>query len=166
MVDFFLLLLLAGAGDELQGIKRGIMELADALAITKADGDNVPNANRARVEYQNALHLFPSTPTGWQPPVLTCSALTQVGIPDLWATIEAQQMLLTNTRRNGLSERTHHRQQQALDWFRALVRQQAERQFFGQPGRAAQLQTLEQQVRAGTLLPTRAAQALVSSRNP
>jgi LAO/AO transport system kinase len=166
MVDFFLLLMLAGAGDELQGMKRGIMELADALAITKADGDNVPNANRARVEYQNALHLFPPTPTGWQPPVLTCSALTQTGIPELWATVEAQQICLTRTHRDGLPERTRHRQQQALDWFRALLRQQAERQFFGQPGMAAQLQATEQQVRAGTLLPTRAVQALFSSRNP
>jgi LAO/AO transport system kinase len=166
MVDFFLLLMLAGAGDELQGMKRGIMELADALAITKADGDNVPAAARARVEYQNALHLFPPTPTGWQPPVLTCSALTQAGIANLWGTIEAHQTLLTETLRHDVPERTHHRQQQALDWFRALLRQQVERQFFGQPGMAAQLQAIEAQVRTGTLLPTRAVQALFSSRNP
>jgi LAO/AO transport system kinase len=123
------------------------MELADALAITKADGDNVPAAARARVEYQNALHLFPPTPTGWQPPVLTCSALTQAGIANLWGTIEAHQTLLTETLRHDVPERTHHRQQQALDWFRALLRQQVERQFFGQPGMAAQLQAIEAQVR-------------------
>ncbi|CCH03304.1 LAO/AO transport system ATPase [Fibrella aestuarina BUZ 2] len=161
MVDFFLLLMLAGAGDELQGMKRGIMELADALAITKADGDNAAAARRARVEYENALHLFPPTPTGWQPPVLTCSALTNAGIADLWATIEQHQVRMTATQRDGVSERTCHRQRQALDWFRTLLRQRIERQFFGQPGLREQVQQLEQQVQAGDLLPTRAVEQLV-----
>lgn len=87
MVDFFLLLMLAGAGDELQGIKRGIMEMADLIAVTKADGQNKLIAEVARVTYQNALHLFASKTPGWKPQVLTCSALENVGIRELWQII-------------------------------------------------------------------------------
>lgn len=88
MVDFFLLLMLAGAGDELQGIKRGIMEMADSIFINKADGDNVVKANQARVEYKNALHLFPPAPSGWVPTVGTCSARTKESIDLVWQTIQ------------------------------------------------------------------------------
>lgn len=87
MVDVFLLLMLAGAGDELQGIKRGIMEMADIIAITKADGPNKMIAERARLSYQNAMHLFPMNPSGWKPRVLTCSALKNSGIKELWESI-------------------------------------------------------------------------------
>ena len=160
MVDFFLLLMLAGAGDELQGMKRGIMELADALVITKADGDNQGSANRARVEYQNALHLFPPTGTGWFPPVLTCSALAYAdgqafGIPVVWQTIQEHQQLTTQ---NGY--RTRRRQEQQLTWFRSLVRQRLESQFYNQPGIRSQLAALEEQVLAGTLLPAPAVETL------
>ena len=78
MVDFFLLLMLAGAGDELQGIKRGIIEMADAIFINKADGDNIVKANLAKAEYSNALHLFPPPESGWIPVVETCSALARL----------------------------------------------------------------------------------------
>ena len=88
MVDFFLLLMLAGAGDELQGIKRGIIEMADAIFINKADGDNIAKANLAKAEYSNALHLFPPPETGWIPVVETCSAQTRDGIAQIWETIE------------------------------------------------------------------------------
>jgi len=87
MVDFFLLLMLAGAGDELQGIKRGIMEMADALFINKAEGDNLKNATRAQSQYKNALHLFPPADSGWIPRVGTCSAINGKGIPEVWDTI-------------------------------------------------------------------------------
>ncbi len=87
MVDFFLLLMLAGAGDELQGIKRGIMEIADLIAITKADGSNTHIADNARIAYQNALHLFPKKQSGWLPQVHTCSAMTNTGIKELWGII-------------------------------------------------------------------------------
>lgn len=87
MVDFFLLLLLAGAGDELQGIKKGIMEMADAIVITKADGDNVKHATEAQAEYQHALHLFPASASGWSPKVLTSSSLTKKGIAETWEMI-------------------------------------------------------------------------------
>ena len=87
MVDFFLLLMLAGAGDELQGIKRGIMEMADLIAINKADGSNLDQANVAKMDYQRALHLFPPSSSGWDPPVITCSGLTNSGISEIWKLI-------------------------------------------------------------------------------
>ena len=157
MVDFFLLLMLAGAGDELQGMKRGIMELADALAITKADGDNQTAANRARIEYQNALHLFPPTDTGWFPPVLTCSALTQDGIATVWATIQDHQQRMIEQ-----GYRAEKRQEQQLTWFRSLLRQQVDRWFYGHPAVSDQLTLVEAQVRAGSLLPGPAVQRLLS----
>jgi LAO/AO transport system kinase len=84
---FFLLLKIAGAGDELQGIKRGIMEMADAIVINKADGDNIKKAQFAKVEFNRALHLFPAKKSGWTPKTATCSALTSEGIPEVWETI-------------------------------------------------------------------------------
>jgi LAO/AO transport system kinase len=87
MVDFFLLLKIAGAGDELQGIKRGIMEMADAIVINKADGDNIKKARLAKTEFNRALHLFPAKKSGWIPTTATCSAITQEGIPEVWETI-------------------------------------------------------------------------------
>lgn len=87
MVDFFLLLMLAGAGDELQGIKRGIMEMADMILINKSDGDNVQKAKNAKVQYENALHLFPLANSGWAPKVETCSALNHKGIKHAWSNI-------------------------------------------------------------------------------
>jgi LAO/AO transport system kinase len=87
MVDFFLLLMLAGAGDELQGIKKGIMEMAEAVVINKADGDNVKHASAAKAEYQHALHLMPPSTSGWTPKVLTCSAATNTGIKEIWEII-------------------------------------------------------------------------------
>lgn len=91
LVDFFLLLMLAGAGDELQGIKKGIMEMADAIIITKADGDNVKRAKEAQADYQHALNLFTDHASGWKPKVLTSSALTNTGIKEVWQTLEAYQ---------------------------------------------------------------------------
>ncbi|MFZ0283028.1 MAG: methylmalonyl Co-A mutase-associated GTPase MeaB [Bacteroidales bacterium] len=87
MVDFFLLLMLAGAGDELQGIKRGIMEMADTIAITKADGNNIISASNARSAFQNALNLFPAQQSGWKPRVVTCSAKENTGISEIWELI-------------------------------------------------------------------------------
>jgi LAO/AO transport system kinase len=89
MVDFFLLLKISGAGDELQGIKRGIMEMADAIVINKADGDNINKANLAKTEFNRALHLFPAKSSGWIPTVATCSSLTKEGIDRVWQTISS-----------------------------------------------------------------------------
>jgi LAO/AO transport system kinase len=108
MVDFFLLLMLAGAGDELQGIKRGIMEMADQIAITKADGKNETAAGSARILYQNALHLFPAPPSGWKPGVLTCSAASNTGIRELWMKIRDY---VEFTKRNGYFEKRRKEQE-------------------------------------------------------
>ncbi|KAB7732027.1 methylmalonyl Co-A mutase-associated GTPase MeaB [Rudanella paleaurantiibacter] len=156
MVDFFLLLMLAGAGDELQGMKRGIMELADALAITKADADNRQAANRAQAEYQNALHLFPPTGTGWFPPVLTCSALTGEGIGEVWTMIQSHQQ---KGEQQGF--RAQRRQEQQITWFRTYLRQRLEHHFFAQPGMAEQLQQAEAAVKTGELLPVQAVERLL-----
>ena len=107
MVDFFLLLMLAGAGDELQGIKRGIMEMADALAINKADGANIEKANLAKAQYQNALHLFPLPESGWEPRVETCSALNNTGIDNIWSLIEDY---VTKTKANKYFYQNRNRQ--------------------------------------------------------
>jgi len=101
MVDFFLLLMLAGAGDELQGIKRGIMEIADLIVINKADGDNITKAELAASVYKNALHLFPSLPNGWKPEVLTASAIGNDGIKEVWEKINE---FTLQTKANGFFE--------------------------------------------------------------
>ncbi|WP_417881907.1 methylmalonyl Co-A mutase-associated GTPase MeaB [Xanthomarina gelatinilytica] len=97
MVDFFLLLKLAGAGDELQGIKRGIMEMADLIAINKADGDNLKQAKVAKVEFNRALHLYPKKSSGWQPKVMLCSALKNEGIQEIWEQIQDYVSLTSKT---------------------------------------------------------------------
>jgi len=112
MVDFFLLLMLAGAGDELQGIKKGIMEMADAVVITKADGDNVKHATEAQAEYQHAMHLFPSSESGWKPKVLTCSSLTKKGIAETWEMITKYK---DQTSKSGFFE--NNRSKQNTSWL-------------------------------------------------
>ena len=116
MTDFFLLLMLAGAGDELQGMKRGIIEMLDGMAINKADGDNKLKAERARVEYAGALHLFPASPNGWIPRVLTCSATQNEGVTDVWEMVLAHRQLLED---NGHLAR--QRNFQALQWMEELT---------------------------------------------
>jgi len=112
MVDFFLLLMLAGAGDELQGIKRGIMEMADLIAITKSDGDNVLPSERARTEYSNALHLFPAAKSGWTPEVITLSALKRNGLDRLWQLTQDYFELI-----QGNGYLTKNRQEQSRTWM-------------------------------------------------
>lgn len=113
MVDFFLLLMLSGAGDELQGIKRGIMEMSDALIINKADGDNISRAKMAKVQYANALHLFPPAPSGWTPKTDICSAFTGEGIDRVWKIIEEyidytrQNNYFDQNRKNQETQRFH-----------------------------------------------------------
>jgi LAO/AO transport system kinase len=124
MVDFFLLLMLSGAGDELQGIKKGIMEMADAIAITKADGDNQNASKRAQAEYKNALHLFPPAESGWLPPVTTCSAVTSDGMETIWKTIQQYQ---AHTTENGYFDA--NRQQQQLLWMHEIIEESLRNQF-------------------------------------
>ena len=125
MVDFFLLLMLAGAGDELQGIKRGIMEMADAIAINKADGNNLEKAMLARTEYETALHLFPPSPSGWTPPALNCSARMNSGIKEIWKTINDYIQL---TRQNGYFGTK--RNEQAKYWMYESIHDRLKTHFY------------------------------------
>lgn len=128
MVDFFLLLKLAGAGDELQGIKRGIIEMADAIVINKADGDNLLPAKSAKIEFNRALHLFPVKESQWNPRVLTCSALQQTGIEAIWDLIKAYLKL---TKANGYFEA--NRKQQNKYWLESTIKQELLRNFEALP---------------------------------
>jgi LAO/AO transport system kinase len=125
MVDFFLLIMLAGAGDELQGIKRGIMEMADAIAINKADGNNIERAKLAKTEYSNALHLFPPTKSGWIPRVETCSALKRKGIADIWNMILEY---IDKTKQNGYLNLRRHEQSQY--WMFETINESLKSNFF------------------------------------
>lgn len=125
MVDFFLLLMLAGAGDELQGIKKGIMELADAVVITKADDDNKGKARLAQAEYQSALHLFPPSDNGWYPQVLTCSALQKIGIQEIWELILR---FYDQNKQNGWLLKKRQAQNKA--WMHEIIKNQLENQFY------------------------------------
>jgi len=125
MVDFFLLLMLAGAGDELQGIKRGIMEMADAITINKADGNNIEKAGLARIQYQNALHLFPATESGWVPKVLTCSAYLKTGISEIWETINEYML---KTKANNYFQ--HRRNEQSKFWMYETINEQLRNDFY------------------------------------
>lgn len=146
MVDFFLLLMLAGAGDELQGIKRGIMEMADMIAINKADGDNYHKATGAKSEYEAALHLFPPTPSGWIPKVATCSSLESTGIGDVWKRIEDYTQL---TKENGFFEK--NRKEQTRYWFREFLAEAIQEDFYSKPGRREKAKSLEEQVVRGEI---------------
>ncbi len=125
MVDFFLVLMLAGAGDELQGIKKGVLELSDAMAITKADGDNIKKAEQAQKEYETAFHLLRPSSNIWSPPVLTCSSLTGDGIKAVWETVIAHRTKFIKT-----GEFDEKRKQQSLDWMWALVDQGLKDRFY------------------------------------
>lgn len=145
MVDFFLLLMLAGAGDELQGIKRGIMEMADAIAITKADGSNRENAERARSEFQNALHLFPAPESGWIPGVVCCSALENSGLDEIWAMI-GEYMELTD-RNNYFSKR---RARQSRYWMYEFIHESLRTDFYRHEKIKMKLGILEKEVLEGS----------------
>jgi len=157
MVDFFLLLVLAGAGDELQGIKKGIMEMADAVVITKADGDNQLATKKAVVEYQNALHLFPPTENGWYPQVKTCSALENRGLDEVWTMIER---FIQHVQLSGFFQQ--NRRQQSLEWMHSLIRFALEEQFYQHPEVLQQLSNVESEVENEKWLPIKAATYLLS----
>jgi LAO/AO transport system kinase len=157
MTDFFLLLMLAGAGDELQGMKRGIIEMIDGMGINKADGDNKPAAERARVEYAGALHLFPASADGWTARVLTCSARTGDGIADLWSMVLEHRDLLE---RNGYLAR--RRSRQALGWLTELVSLGLEAAFRADPAVARRLPDLERAVSSGQASPYAASRELLA----
>lgn len=141
MVDFFLLLMLAGAGDELQGIKRGIMEMADAIAITKSDGTNFDKAGLAAAQYRNALHLFPKAPSTWIPKVTLCSSVTKIGIEDVWKII--QEYLLLTQNNKYFHQRRH---EQARYWMYETINESLRNQFYRNPEIEKELTFYEQEV--------------------
>lgn len=156
MVDFFLLLMLAGAGDELQGIKKGIMEMADAVVINKADGENIKAAQRAKVEYQNALHLFPSSDSGWIPEVKTCSALQGEGLSAIWEMIEKY---VYQAKASGFFE--SNRKEQNLQWMKENIHSLLEQEFYTHPQVRKELPTIEKAVQSGELPTLNAARILL-----
>ena len=156
MVDFFLLLMLAGAGDELQGIKKGIMEMADAVTITKADGDNLLAADLAKVEYQNALHWLRADDSGWFPQVSLCSALKNEGIKDVWKMIEKYQKI---TQKNGFFDK--NRQLQQISWMHQTIKQILEEQFYQNEIIKKLLPNIEKDILDNKIAPTSAAIQLI-----
>jgi LAO/AO transport system kinase len=157
MVDFFLLLMLAGAGDELQGIKKGIMEMTDAVVITKADGDNRAAAERAVVEYKNALHLFLPPENGWFPPVVTCSATEKRGLTQIWNMIQSYQLQM-----QAGGYWMQNRRAQNREWMHAFIRQTLVERFYADERVRAALAEIEQAVETEQMLPLRAATYLLS----
>jgi LAO/AO transport system kinase len=165
MTDFFLLLMLAGAGDELQGMKRGIIEMLDGMAINKADGDNRPKAERARIEYAGALHLFPPSPDGWTPRVLTCSSIAREGhgegVAEIWQMVLAHRALLEG---NGFLAR--RRNLQALQWMNELTMLGLDELFRRNRAVAERLPLLREEVRLGRTTPFAASRELLALFHP
>jgi LAO/AO transport system kinase len=157
MVDFFLVLMLAGAGDELQGIKKGILEIADALAINKADGENVAMAQQAASQYIAALNLFRHTSPTWDPPVVTLSALEKRGMDTIWGIILDHRAKLSAT-----GELDAKRREQQRVWFWNVVEEGIKARFLGRPDVRAELQELEAAVTAGETSPTAAARRVLA----
>jgi LAO/AO transport system kinase len=158
MVDTFVVLMLAGAGDGLQGIKRGILELAEVIAVNKADGDNAPKAMRARAEYARALRLVRPTSAHWRTPVRTCSGLTGIGIDDLWETIQQHRGVLVaagalETRRAGQRSR----------WLQSMLREGLVAAIGQHPAVEAIREDVEREVVAGRMTAARGAARLLSA---
>ncbi|HLR24294.1 MAG TPA: hypothetical protein VK112_00410, partial [Fodinibius sp.] len=161
MVDFFLLLMLAGAGDELQGIKRGIMEMADTIAINKVDEAPDKAVKQAVREYKNALHLYPEAASGWSPKVTTCSALSGKGIADIWELIREY---AAATKENDYFEVNRNRQ--AKHWMYESINNQLQDAFYNNPSVQKKLESIERKVLKGNISSFRAAQQLLELYDP
>lgn len=156
MTDFFLLLKLAGAGDELQGIKRGIIEMADAIVINKAEGDNLKAAGRAASEFKRALKMYPPKESGWKPPVLLASALEQTGISQVWDMINKYQEQVKQSGYFNLK-----RQQQNQHWLLQTINEHLKDQFYSDPAIKQALALQLEAVEHSKTSPFRAAQQLL-----
>lgn len=156
MVDFFLLLQLPGGGDELQGIKKGIMEMADAIVITKSDGENEKKARQAQVEFQHALHLFQPSASGWTPKVLTTSAIQKKGIEEVWRMIES---FNESAKANGSFRQS--RNQQKLFWFHESIQLLLREKIFQSKKLATSIKLLEKKIVKGEILSSAAAKELI-----
>lgn len=156
MVDFLLLIMLSGAGDELQGIKRGVMELVDLIAVNKADGDNLIPSERTRAEVEHALHFFPKAPSGWIPQAIVCSARTSRGIPAIWTCIMEHRAV---TKANGWLDFV--RNEQKRRWMQTAIEQGLNQLFNSDPAINHRLEALEQDVVEGRMTPLHAANTLL-----
>ena len=148
MVDFFLVLALPGAGDELQGIKKGVIEIADMIAVNKADGDNAQRANRAASQYRSALHILTPASASWEPPVITISGLANTGLDTLWKKIEEHRSKLTES-----GEFRQRRQTQAVKWMHDMLEERLRAALKANPRVAARSTSLENAVRVGDMTP-------------
>jgi LAO/AO transport system kinase len=157
MVDFFLLMMIPGAGDELQGIKRGIMEMADGIVINKADGNNIQKARRAQAEFTNALHLFPPSLSGWIPRVTTCSSIYQTGISGVWELILEYRKYVSES--GFLASR---RSEQSRFWLYETIREGIYNQVFSDPAMQRELKALEASIMAGEITSHMAAATILS----
>ena len=156
MVDFFLVLLLAGGGDDLQGIKKGVIELADMIAINKADGANMEAANRAAAEYQGALTILTPSSQSWQPPVLTVSGRDNRGLDVLWSRIEDHARIMTAS-----GEHAERRRRQAVTWMRDMLSDRLLETVREMPALKARLPEIEIEVAAGRLAPSLAVEEIL-----
>ncbi|WP_405604719.1 methylmalonyl Co-A mutase-associated GTPase MeaB [Polaribacter sp. Asnod1-A03] len=156
MTDFFLLLMLSGAGDELQGIKKGIMEMADMVIINKADGDNMRMSQMARLQYQNALHIFPESESGWSPVVTTASAIKNIGISNVWDEVLKFKKLVNE---NGyfLKNRNH----QQIKWMYNNINEELKQLFYGSKKIKSELSILEKDIVSAKISPVKAAQKIL-----
>ena len=156
MTDFFLLLMLAGAGDELQGIKKGIMEMADMVVINKSDGDNIKKSEMARLQYQNALHIFPQSESGWSPVVTKASSIKNTGIDKVWDEILNYKQLVTN---NGyfIKNRNHQKTQ----WMYNNINDELKQLFYGSKDIASKLSALKEDIISSKISPIKAAQTII-----
>lgn len=156
MVDFFLLLMLAGAGDELQGIKRGIMEMADCIVINKADAGNQDAASRAVAQYKNALHLFPPTDSGWIPKVTTASALENRGITEVWEIVDE---FVRHTKTKGFFEQK--RKEQSVYWLNESIQYELNQAFYNDKDLRKQLDQYKELIQKGKISSYKAARELL-----
>lgn len=158
MVDFFLLVLIAGGGDELQGIKRGIMELVDAIVINKADGDNEKKAIISKNDYENALHYLQPATKGWKPKAFVSSALKGKGIPELWNTIKEFERV---TKQSGVFK--HRRKTQIVDWVHRMVEDWIIDEFYSNEKVKKMIKPIEEEIMNGLITPTLAAEKLLKA---
>jgi len=158
MTDFFLLLMLSGAGDELQGIKKGIMEMADMLVINKADGDNIRQSEMAKLQYANALHIFPKSASGWEPIVSTASAIKNIGISEVWERIEEFKALVVE---NGYFQK--NRKEQQIEWMYNNIHEELKQLFYGSKEIKDQLKLLEDDIVSSKISPVKAAEKMIEA---
>lgn len=158
MVDFFLVLMIAGAGDELQGIKKGVLELADMIAVNKADGENAARAKQAAAEYRSALHILKPASPNWTPPVVTCSGLKNLGLDKLWEEILLHREKLTES-----GELEAKRKDQQLKWMWSMLEDQLITRLKADPTVKKELPKVEAEVMAGTLTPTLAVERVLKA---